>query len=231
MQRRTRSQRFSIAAVTAASALEFGTLVAAPHAQAAVVTHTIAQVQGTGAATPIAPDATVTVEGIITGDHRTGGFRGLYVQTAGSGGTPDLTPGASDGIFVFVANTAHDGVDTGDLVKVTGRVSEFNTVTQISATAADSIELVQDEVGPPTVASLPANVVGSAREAFEGMLVRPTATSTAAYRVVSSHNLLNFGELWTSPPPVAASSACAPPGPCRSRRSRPSHPAAPRRPA
>ena len=51
----------------------------------------------------------MTVEGIITGDHRTGGFRGLYVQTAGSGGTPDLTPNASDGIFVFVANTARDG--------------------------------------------------------------------------------------------------------------------------
>ena len=50
MQRRTRSQRFSVAAVTAASALVFGTLVAAPHAQAAEVTHTIAQVQGTNAA-------------------------------------------------------------------------------------------------------------------------------------------------------------------------------------
>ena len=65
----------------------------------------------------------------------------------------------------------------------------------------------------PTAASLPQNVVGSAREAFEGMLVRPTGTASAPYRVVSSHNLLNFGELWTSAPPVAASSACAPPGP------------------
>ena len=44
------------------------------------------------------------------------------------------------------------------------------------------------------------------------MLVRPTGTATAPYRVVSSHNLQNFGELWTSVPPVAASSACVPPG-------------------
>ena len=62
------------------------------------------------------------------------------------------------------------------MVKVTGTVSEFNTVTQITATAADSVELVQDGVGAATAASLPANVLGTAREAFEGMLVKPSAT-------------------------------------------------------
>ena len=87
MQRRTRSQRFSVAAVTAASALVFGTLVAAPHAQAADVTHTIAQVQGTNVATSPSAGTSVTVEGVITGDHRTGGFRGLYVQTPGPADT------------------------------------------------------------------------------------------------------------------------------------------------
>src|SRR5688572_19744929 len=147
MQRRTRSQRFSVAAVTAASALVFGTLVAAPHAQAFDVTNTIAQVQGTNAAISPLAGSTVTVQGIITGDLRTGGFRGLYVQTPGA----DTTPNASDGIFVFTQNAQHATVDLRDLVKVTGPVSEFgaapNTVTQISATTDGSIELVTDEAG------------------------------------------------------------------------------------
>jgi 5'-nucleotidase len=190
MSRRIRRQRLSVFAASAAGALVLGALVAAPQAQAAEVTHSIAQVQGTGAATPLAINTVVTVEGIITGDHRTGGFRGLYVQTPG----PDLTPGASDGIFVFVNTAAHAGVDTGDLVKVTGPVSELGTVTQITASAEGSIELVTDEAGTPTAVSLPATVLGSAREAFEGMLVSPSGT----FRVVSSHNLQSFGELWTS---------------------------------
>jgi 5'-nucleotidase len=189
-----------------------GLVLVAPQASAAVPTHTIAQVQGTGATTPLPIGTVVTVEGIVTGDLRTGGYRGLYVQTAGSGGTPDQTPGASDGIFVFTQNATHATVDIGDLVDVTGAVSEFNTVTQITANTEGSIELVTDEAGLPTVANLPANVVGSAREAFEGMLVLPTAAGSASYRVVSSHNLQSFGELWTSVPPVAASSACVPSG-------------------
>ena len=160
---------------------------------AATVTHTIAQVQGTSASSPLV-GATVTVEGIVTGDHRTGGYRGLYIQTAGSGGSTDATPGASDGLFVFLSNNPAAGIAIGDKVSVTGRVSEFNTVTQISASAAGSVQLVEAGVGVPAVTLLPATVLGSAREAFEGMLVRPSGT----YRLVSSHNLQSFGEIWTS---------------------------------
>ena len=139
---------------------------------------------------------------MVTADHRaTGGYRGIYVQTAGSGGSPDLTPGASDGIFVFVGSTMHPVV-IGDLVKVTGVVSDRSgsatapdaaKVTQISATATAAIERVGTGT-VPAVTTLAATVLGSAREAFEGMLVRPSGT----YKLVSSHNLQNFGELWTS---------------------------------
>ena len=179
-------------ALATASAVGLSLLGGAP-AQAAEVTHTIAQVQGTGAATPLS-GVTVTVEGIVTGDHRTGGYRGLYVQTAGSGGSTDATPGASDGVFVFLANNPAEGVAIGDRVKVTGRAGEFSGATQVSATAVGSVELVQAAAGVPTVTPLPATVLGASREAFEGMLVRPSGT----YKVVSSHNLQSFGELWTS---------------------------------
>lgn len=193
MPRRSTIHRLSAAAIAAAGALVAGVL-AAPPAYAADVTHTIAQVQGTNVATSPLVGQTVTVEGIVTGDHRTGGFRGIYLQTAGSGGATDATPNASDGIFVFLSNNPAAGVAIGDRVKVTGPVSEFGGVTQLTASAGGAIELVQAQAGLPAVTPLPATVLGNAREAFEGMLVRPSGT----YRVVSSHNLQSFGELWTS---------------------------------
>src|SRR5215207_6565877 len=130
MPRRSTIRRLSTVAVAAAGTIVAG-LLAAPPAYAAEVTHTIAQVQGTNVPTSPLVGSTVTVEGIVTGDHRTGGFRGIYLQTAGSGGATDATPGASDGIFVFLSSSKPP-VAIGDQVRVTGKVSEFNGVTQIT---------------------------------------------------------------------------------------------------
>ncbi len=188
MARRSTIPRLTGAAL-AAVAVVAGVLIAPP-AYAVPVTHAIADVQGNAASTPL-NGQTVTVEGVVTGDHRTGGYRGIYLQTPG----PDTTPGRSDGIFVFLADNPASNVDTGDLVRVTGTARESNTVTQINASVATAVvELVQDEAGPVTPTPLPATVLGTAREAFEGMLVNPTGT----YKLVSSHNLQNFGELWLS---------------------------------
>ena len=201
MQRRGSMKHLSAVAVAAAGVVVAGVL-AAPPAYAAEVSHTIAQVQGANAVLSPLAGSTVTVEGVVTADHRTpGSYRGIYVQTAGSGGSPDLTPGASDGIFVFVGSTMHP-IAIGDLVKVTGVVSDRSgsatapdaaKVTQISATGAGAIERVGAGT-VPAVTGLPATVLGNSREAFEGMLVRPSGT----YKLVSSHNLQGFGELWTS---------------------------------
>lgn len=193
MSPRSTIQRLSAVAVAAAGALVAGAL-AAPPAFAADVTNTIAQVQGTNAQTSPVVGSTVTVEGIVTGDHRVGGFNGIYVQTAGSGGTTDATPNASDGIFVALADGAGGSVAIRDRVKVTGVVAESGGVTRISASGAAAIEVLESNAALPAVTPLPATVLGSAREAFEGMLVRPSGT----YRVTSSHNLQSFGELWTS---------------------------------
>jgi 5'-nucleotidase len=183
-------RRFAAAAALAtASAVGLSLFGIAP-ANAAEVTHTIAQVQGTGAATPLV-GATVTVEGVVTADHRVGGYAGFYIQTPGA----DTTPGASDGIFVWLNAKASPAFAIGDLVRVTGVAQEQFTVTRINASgAAASVELVQTGVGVPAPTNLAATVLGSAREPFEGMLVRPSGT----YKLVSSHNLQNFGELWTS---------------------------------
>jgi len=184
--------RSAISLVTAA-ALALGLSALAPTAAlAAAPTTTIADVQGDGAATPV-PGAAVTVEGVITGDYRAAsasGYRGFYLQTAGSGGATDATPGRSDAIFVFAAN-ANPAVAIGDLVTVTGTVSEFNGQTQISATTDAAYEVVTAAVGVPAPTVLPNSVTGAAREAFEGMLVTPEAA-----RLSSSHQLFNFGTLW-----------------------------------
>src|SRR5690606_14667883 len=61
----------------------------------------IAEVQGTADVSPL-KDKLVTVEGVITADYRTGGYAGIVIQTQGSGGSDDATPGTSDGIFVYL---------------------------------------------------------------------------------------------------------------------------------
>ncbi|KDA06414.1 5'-nucleotidase [Microbacterium sp. CH12i] len=153
----------------------------------------IAEVQGTGDVSPLAGQ-TVTVEGIVTGDYRVGGYKGIAIQTAGSGGDTDATPGASDGIFVFLNNLAPT-LAIGDLVSVTGSVSEYFGQTQIAPAAAGNVTVATAAAGVPAVTPLPESVVGTDREAYENMLVAPTG----AYLVASSHQLYNFGTLWLNP--------------------------------
>ncbi|MCU1546576.1 MAG: multifunctional nuclease/2,3-cyclic-nucleotide [Homoserinimonas sp.] len=184
-------------ATTSALALVLTSLGVMP-ATAAPATHTIAAVQGAGAVTGMA-GATVSVDGIITADHRgASGYRGFFIQTPGSGGATDATPGASDAIFVFLAN-ADPAVALGDTVSVTGTVSEFNGLTQISATNVGLLTTAAQVTDAPAVTAL---AEGTDRESLEGMLVAPTGT----YRVASSHQLFNFGTLWLSPGDLAVKS-------------------------
>src|SRR5690606_31005475 len=125
----------ALAATVAAAALGL-TSVGVPAAFAAEPDQTIAAVQGTpetqgeNGESPLA-EATVTVEGIVTADHRgASGYRGIFLQAPGSGGETDATPGASDGIFVYLNNTNPD-VELGDLVTATGVVAENFGQTQI----------------------------------------------------------------------------------------------------
>lgn len=151
---------------------------------------TIAEVQGTSGASPLA-GKTVAVQGVVTADYRTGGYKGIVIQTQGSGGDTDATPGASDGIFVFL-DALRAEVAIGDLVSVTGTVGEYFGQTQIAPSAAADVAVVTPGVGVPAVTPLPDTVHGADREQFENMYVAPTGT----YRLASSHQLYNFGTLW-----------------------------------
>ncbi|WP_425432697.1 ExeM/NucH family extracellular endonuclease [Isoptericola jiangsuensis] len=130
----------------------------------------IAQIQGTG---PVAAldGQVVTTRGVVTAAYPTGGFDGIYLQTAGSGGDPadDATPGASDAVFVYSAALAGQ-VQVGDHVEVTGTVGEYFELTQVRA----SSWTVLTEPAPavkPTTTTWPATE--AEREALEGMLIAP----------------------------------------------------------
>ncbi|WP_426184609.1 ExeM/NucH family extracellular endonuclease [Microbacterium sp. TWP3-1-2b2] len=153
----------------------------------------IAEVQGTGDVSPLDGQA-VTVEGVVTGDYRVGGYKGISIQTAGSGGDADATPGASDGVFVFL-NALNPALEIGDLVSVTGMVSEYFGQTQVSPATAGDISVITAGAGVPAATPLPDSVVGADREAYENMLVAPAGT----YRLASSHQLYNYGTLWLNP--------------------------------
>nr|MDT0659968.1 ExeM/NucH family extracellular endonuclease [Micromonospora sp. DSM 115978] len=155
--------------------------------------HTIAQVQGTGDATPLA-GTRVTVDGVVTGDHRTGGYNGLYLQTAGTGAGRAVAAGtASDGIFVYLtSNTAnHPSVAIGDLIRVSGTASEFNGLTQVTIAGQADVQVCEQDVALPTPVALSLPLDAPARESVESMLVAPVG----GFAVSEVYNLNRFGEI------------------------------------
>ena len=134
---------------------------------------TIAQIQGSGASSPLASQKVVTT-GVVTAAYPTGGFNGFYLQTGGTGGdVPDATPGASDAVYVFGSISAAQ-VAVGDSVQVTGTVTEFGGLTEIGSPT------VTDLATPlPAVQPLATGVPAAAdREAHEGELFAPTGDFT-----------------------------------------------------
>ncbi|MFJ8581613.1 ExeM/NucH family extracellular endonuclease, partial [Micromonospora sp. NPDC093277] len=157
------------------------------------VDHTIAEVQGTGSATPLA-DSRVTVEGIVTANHRTGGYNGVFVQTAGSGGDRPVAAGvASDGIFVYMGtNTAnHQPVAIGDRVRVTGTVSEYYSLTELNTAAKADVQICERDVALPAPVPVSLPLSEDARESVESMLVAPVGQ----YTVSEVYNTNRYGEV------------------------------------
>jgi 5'-nucleotidase len=147
----------------------------------------IAEIQGTGATSPLAGDTVVT-EGVVTASYPTGGLNGFYIQTPG----PD-TANASDAVFVYGGSggfTTYPAV--GDSVEVTGTAAEFSGQTQIQTNQAGVVTLVESlgtvapkAVVPGTTCALPGTEclegaeLDAAREVAEGELFQPTAPWTA----------------------------------------------------
>lgn len=146
----------------------------------------IAQIQGTGAASPLEGREVITT-GVVTATYPTGGFAGVYLQTPGTGGTPKVPGDASDGIFLY-NSWAADNLQIGDCVSVEATAVEFRGLTELTdayATPVDGCEAV----APTSLATLP--VSEAEKEVYEGMLVQPEGT----YTITNNYQLNQYGQL------------------------------------
>ncbi|WP_271983792.1 ExeM/NucH family extracellular endonuclease [Pseudoclavibacter terrae] len=148
----------------------------------------IAEIQGTAAASPFV-DQTVTTEGVVTAVYAEGGLGGFNIQTPGV--SDPTTHIASTGLFVY-GPAAAATVSIGDRVAVTGRVGERFESTQISASGVEQLEVRQEDVVEPVAIEWPET--DEERERYEGMLLAPSGT----YRVSENYALNQYGEVGLS---------------------------------
>ncbi len=146
-------------------------------------------IQGTGATTPMPGATNVTIEGVVVGDYQgTGQLSGYYVQEEDA--QADADPSTSEGIFVFNTSFA---VAPGDIVRVTGTVSEFPaaapSLTQLTTVSSTLVCATGASVTPTTV-QLPIAAL-SDWERYEGMLV----TLPQQLTVTETFTLARFGEV------------------------------------
>ncbi|AEE45785.1 ExeM/NucH family extracellular endonuclease [Cellulomonas fimi] len=178
---------------TASNAADFTAGAPTPQKSAAGGTdpgageRTIAEIQGTGAASPL-QGTNVTTTGVVTATYPTGGFNGYVIQTAGTGGAIDPARTASDAIFVFSSATV-GSVAIGDHVKVTGAVTEFNGLTEITVAAGGLEKLAEPASVTPLTGAWPTTA--DAREAIESMLLQPTG----AFTVANTFSTNQYGEV------------------------------------
>jgi uncharacterized repeat protein (TIGR01451 family) len=142
----------------------------------------IHDVQGSGAATPI-PGSTVTVEGVVVANFQgTNKLQGFFLEEEDA--DFDANPATSEGIFVF-CGACPTPVAEGQRVKATGTVSEFNNMTEITASTAPSVVVTDAgnhlaEVTPAPIDLPIAGVVDDFYEAREGMKVTFIDTLTVS---------------------------------------------------
>ncbi len=130
----------------------------------------IHDIQGTGHYSPLDGSNVENVEGIVTYIYEIRGGQYFHMQTPEDQADDD--PNTSEGIIVYTGNTLPD-VQKGDLVNVTGQVSEYHIegfsdkeetdlpVTQINARddRGGSVEVTEENVPMPepyTIESMPS---------------------------------------------------------------------------
>ena len=148
----------------------------------------ISEIQGTADASPLVGQ-TVTTTGIVTAHYPSGGLNGYVLQAPGTGGDIDLAiHDASDAIFVYSSATVGD-VALGETVEVTGQVSEYYGLTQLSVPAGGATIVADAEPVAPVELEWPAG--DAERESLESMLLAPQGT----YTVSNTYGTNQYGEV------------------------------------
>lgn len=164
----------------------------------------ISSIQGSGATSPLVGTA-VTTTGIVTA-VRSNGF---FIQTPDA----DADPLTSEGILVFTSSAPPAAAAVGNLVQVTGTVTEFISSSRpgdlplTEITAPTVVQLSAGNPIPPPVTITASDLTaagGPAQlERFEGMrvsipsltVVAPTTGSITEASATSSSNGVFFGVL------------------------------------
>ncbi len=158
----------------------------------------IYEIQGSGDASPLAGQ-TVTTEGVVVGDFQSGGKNGFFIQDEDG----DEDPTTSDGVFIYYRDAP--AVNVGDKVHVTGSVSEYFGLTQITGSFIQTCST--DNTIEPVELTLPFE--STDHEPLEGMLVTfPQALVIAEY-----FNFDRYGELLLTSERHSTPTAIVEPGP------------------
>ena len=155
----------------------------------------ISEIQGDGDATPLPGQAVLVnavVTSLFTSQDVLGGF---FVQEEAS--DVDDNPLTSEGVFVVCGATCPAGLDAGDLVEVSGIVTESSGMTQIgTTTSAATVTTLTSGTPVPAATRVMLPAPGSTEnaatfEAFEGMV----ATFPGRLEVSEYFELARFGQL------------------------------------
>jgi predicted extracellular nuclease len=146
------------------------------------------QVQGVDAASPVAGQ-NVVLEGVVTGFVTSASGRdGFYLQEEDA--DADTDPATSEGIYIYTpGNATAATLSIGDVVSVTGTVTEFNGLTELTTLTA----LSPLGTGPLPAAAVVALPMTSATafERYESMRV----TFPQQLTVSGNEGLGQYGEL------------------------------------
>ncbi|MEH0543579.1 endonuclease/exonuclease/phosphatase [Streptomyces sp. B21-105] len=209
-----------LAALTVAAVCSAASTVAlsAPAHAETVAVHDI---QGTTRISPYVGKAVTGVAGIVTGVRTYGSSKGFWIQDP----NPDADPATSEGVFVFTSSAPK--VAVGDLVTVTGTVSEFvpggtssgnQSITEITK---PTVTVVSSGNAVPAAAvvnsrSVPAAYTpagdAAAANSINGLTLRPRTYALDYYESLEGMNVQvadarvvtatdPFTELWVTVKP------------------------------
>lgn len=148
----------------------------------------ISAIQGSGAESAFVGDQ-VRVSAIVT--HVTAD--GFYLQEEDADSDGDAA--TSEGIYVFTSGGY--AVTLGDLVEVTGNVTEFFGLTEINA-VSDVVVVSSGNVMPTAASILLDPSVAQDFEAVEGMLVSVSTGTPDPLTVIENFNFDRYGEIVVS---------------------------------
>ena len=167
----------------------------------------IHDIQGSGASSPIVGQQ-YQVEAIVVGDFQgSGSLGGFFIQEEDS--DADNDPLTSEGIFVY-QGASGTAVNVGDKVSVSGTVSEFNGLTELTSVTVTVVSN-SNPLPSATPVNLPLADAGYL-ESVEGMLVnlQQQLTVTENYDLGRYGTvLLSFGGRLMQPTNIVAPGAAA----------------------